>query len=259
MTNLNYKCLLFGAWCLVLGAWCLVLGAWCCALYSLFALVSWWFTANFIPPHDPASTPVEIAGIYHDNTTHIRFGMILLMFAAGFYIPFTAAVANFISRIEGGIGVLSISQILGGMGNVCLTFYPAMWWLIASFRPDENPKLVRLLNDIAWLQIAGGLTSFLSVLVSVAVASFADKSKYPVFPRWTAYFSLWTFALLLPGQLVFFFKSGPFAWNGLLAFWMPLTVFAPWFVVMTIVILKALKLEKQKMSEPGSVASTYEI
>lgn len=44
----------------------------------------------------------------------------------------------------------------------------------------------------------------------------------------------------LPGGLVTFFKSGPFAWNGILAFWLPLTVFGIWYGVMFMLLRKAI-------------------
>jgi hypothetical protein len=45
-----------------------------------------------------------------------------------------------------------------------------------------------------------------------------------------------TFALFLPDQLLFFFKTGPFAWNGLFAFWVPLSVFGGWFFMVSYLI-----------------------
>ena len=38
-------------------------------------------------------------------------------------------------------------------------------------------------------------------------------------PRWLGWFNLWAQIIYLPGILIPYFKSGPLAWNGLLAFW----------------------------------------
>ncbi|HMB60720.1 MAG TPA: hypothetical protein VKN35_12475 [Xanthomonadales bacterium] len=74
------------------------------------------------------------------------------------------------------------------------------------------------------------------ILVSIAIASLADDSEEPTFPRLSGYFNLWAFVLSVPTQFIFFFKSSPFAWGGILAFWMPLTVFMAWFIIMFYVL-----------------------
>ena len=43
------------------------------------------------------------------------------------------------------------------------------------------------------------------------------------------------------GGLAVFFKDGPFAWNGIIGFYVPLTVFAIWVLVTTFVLTKAIK------------------
>jgi hypothetical protein len=36
-------------------------------------------------------------------------------------------------------------------------------------------------------------------------------------------------------------RSGPFAWNGLLAFWLPFSVFGVWMIVVSVLLLRALR------------------
>ncbi|MGD9663540.1 MAG: hypothetical protein AB7U63_20045, partial [Porticoccaceae bacterium] len=50
--------------------------------------------------------------------------------------------------------------------------------------------------------------------------------------------------LFLPVGLIFFFKAGPFAWNGMIGFWIPLLDFFIWMVVMTVFLFKAVNQEK---------------
>ena len=207
-------------------------GAWCAIFYPLLFGLGMWLLADMIPPHSPTASANEIASIYTEYRLGIRMAMILVMFSAFCYVPLTAVIAYYISRIEGHVGVLTITQGLGGMGNVCLTFYPAMWWMITAFRPDLSPELLRFGNDAAWLQFVGGLTIFYPILISMALASLADKDPDPIFPRWFGFFNLWLVVLFLPGLVIFFVKTGPFAWNGILAFWLPLTVFILWFLVL---------------------------
>jgi hypothetical protein len=52
---------------------------------------------------------------------------------------------------------------------------------------------------------------------------------------------MFTPAIILP-----FFKSGPFAWNGVFVFWIPATVFGALFIVNTVCLLKAINSEAKE-------------
>ena len=121
---------------------------------------------------------------------------------------------------------------MAGYGNAMLTFYPPLFWLVAAFRPQERSiELTYLLNDIGWLQFIGGLSLVMPMIIAVGVAILHDKSENPTFPRWCAFGCFLGFVLMLPDQLLFFFKSGPFACNGLIAFWVPVPVFCLLFIM----------------------------
>ena len=72
----------------------------------------------------------------------------------------------------------------------------------------------------------------------IATTLFSDKSETPLYPRWVAYLNLWCGLLGAPGGLIVFFKSGPFAYDGLIGFYIPFGVFTLWIVVMTVQMLK---------------------
>jgi hypothetical protein len=216
-------------------------GAWCGVYYCALLFLGWWVVGGFFPLHEPSAGAEEITAFFRGDITGIRIGMIIVMWGAAVFLPFTAVLARFIAKIEGRPGVLTYSMLMAGFANAMLTFYPPLWWLINAFRPlERTAEQIYLLNDIAWLQFIGGLSLIMPMFIVVAVAAFHDRSENPVFPRWSGYFSLWVFVLFLPDQLLFFFKSGPFAWNGLFAFWIPLTVFCSWFLVMFYLMRKAI-------------------
>ncbi len=128
-----------------------------------------------------------------------------------------------------------------------LTFYPPLWWLTAAFRPEvRSPELTWLLNDIAWLQFIGGVAILWTMYIAVAVAAFIDDAEQPTFPRWCRFYSLFVLMGEIPGQLLFLFKTGPFAWNGLISFWIAGTLFFSWFVVIGVHIVKACHREQRQ-------------
>src|SRR5581483_3575796 len=68
-----------------------------------------------------------------------------------------------------------------------------------------------------------------------------DKRAQPIFPRWFAYLQFWCAIGVLPAACVLGFHSGPFAWNGVLAYWVGLTVGFIWFAVTTVMTVKAIQ------------------
>jgi len=227
----------------------LMFGAWGALLYPGLLIVGWLFLAGFVPPPEPTASPADIVNLYQLHSFGIRAGMVITMFGAMMYMPLGATLTYFISRIEGFFGPLSVLQVMGSVGTSVLTFYPAMWWLISIYRPERPEEITQMLSDSAWLQWVGGLTLYYPSILALSAASFLDKSKEPAFPRWFGYVTIWLAVLLLPGQLIFFFKTGPFAWDGLISFWLAFSVFGAWFPIAFYVVRKAvLRLEAKEQA-----------
>jgi hypothetical protein len=74
----------------------------------------------------------------------------------------------------------------------------------------------------------------------------ADKREKPIFPRWFGYFNFWIGIMFIPGELIWFFKTGPFAWNGLVSFWFVVAAFSVWMVLMTYYTAKAIRNQPEQ-------------
>ena len=221
-------------------------GAWCGIAYCVMLFVGWWVIGGFFPLHKPSAGAEEIAAFFRGDVTGIRLGMVIVMWAAAVFLPFTATIADYVSRVEGRNGPLTRIVTMAGFGNAMLTFYPPLWWIANTWRSAERSiDSIYLLNDIAWLQFVGGLSLVMPLFAAVAVAALSDKSARPAFPRWFGYFSLTAFILMLPDQLLFFFKTGPFAWNGLIAFWVPVPMFCIWFVIIFVLMRRSILAESR--------------
>jgi len=212
-------------------------GAWCGVLYCVGLLLGWFVVGGFYPLHEPSAGAEEIARFFRGDVVGIRIGMVIVMWSSALFLPFTATMADYIAKFEGRSGPLTRITTMAGYANAMLTFYPPLLWIANTFRSRErSADMIYMLNDVAWLQFIGGLALIMPMFVTVAVAAFNDKSAKPVFPRWSGFVSVLVFLLFLPDQLLFFFKTGPFAWNGLFAFWVPLAVFCGWFVMVFLLI-----------------------
>ena len=207
-------------------------GAWSSLIYCALFGLGWTIAAGVMfPPISPSADEATVVALVQDNIVRIRVCMIFIMFAAMFMIPFAGALGSQICRIEGGVGVLTITVILGTFSHAIFTFYPPLWWLIASFRPERLGAITYFLNDAAWLQFIGAVSLFITMVMAEGIAAFIDKSEDKIFPRWSGYFCMWVFVLQLPVSFIFFFHSGPFSWSGAIGFWLPATVFFIYFLV----------------------------
>ena len=65
------------------------------------------------------------------------------------------------------------------------------------------------------------------------------------FPRWSGYLCIWLAVQISAGALIAFFKTGPFAYHGLFALYLPVALFFVWVIAMTFVMLRNLNGQRQ--------------
>ena len=219
--------------------------AWSGALFLFVFFTGWGVLGGYLPPPSPLAGAQEIQDFYGANTNMLRSGLVLVQFACIFYFPWVAVISVQLRRIEGASPVCTYTQLLGGLFGVVAIFLPYFVWVTAAFRPDRDPNLLLLLNDIGWLMFTMTFAPFVAQNVAIAAAILSDKGAKPLFPRWAAYSTLWVALTFVPAGFILFFKSGPFAWDGLIGFWVPLTAFGIWTIVMIALVLKAIKQQEQ--------------
>ena len=198
--------------------------------------------AGFIPPPSPHLTGEELLAIAAQNRTGFRVGMMAGYIGALLLVPWSVGISYFMARIEGGrFPVMAFVALGAGIANAVAFFLPFVFWSGAYYRLDNNPGLVRLLSDMTWLEFVMLYTPFFLQTIAIAVVGLSDKSATPTFPRWFCFLSIWVCILVIPGGFAIFFESGPFAWNGLIAFWIPVTVFTIYFSAFVPLLFKAIR------------------
>jgi len=198
-------------------------------------------SVHFIPPPSPSSSPQKIANMFHDHRTAIVFSCVVMMFGWLCWATFCPTVMALLRKNEGGLPVISYASVaLIGGGMVFFEMIP-LTWCVAAYRAGSiSPEIIRTLNDWAWFNFLFSAPPFLVWFVLVAIAILRDTSETPVYPRWAGYTNIWLAVIALPAMAIGFFKTGPLAWNGLLAFYIPVGTFAVWFTVMTVTTLRAI-------------------
>jgi hypothetical protein len=228
-----------------------LLCAWCSPIATLTWLVGFGGLAGFIPPPSPNDSALQVQAMYQDNPTGIRIGLFLTCMGAALIGPFVASVSSQMRRIEGDRHhPLSNTQLGLGMLMVLLFIIPCFLLLAAAYRPDRDPAITQALNDAGWLPFVGGFMATFFQLIAIGICIFQDTEQ-KVYPRWLGYFNFWAALILVPAGIDVFFKTGPFAWNGFMAFWLVLVVFCVWFLVMFNETRKAINREAAEEAALG--------
>lgn len=196
--------------------------------------------AGFIPPHDPGWSAERIVELYAGHTDAIKIGMVVSMMGSALLVPWAVAISGQLKRIDGARALADIQMISCAL--LSLEFItPIGVWMAASFRFDaHSAEVTQALNDLGWILFMTVIWSLWVQLVAVGAAILIDRRERPVLPRWLGYLNLWVALLIVPAGLVLFFKGGPFAWNGAVGFYVPLTGFCIWVASMTLVVHRNL-------------------
>ena len=201
--------------------------------------------AGYFPPQSPMMTSADVTAFYTANGGNVRFGMIWVQIAGALYAAFAAGISAQMRRIEHPkTPVLVYAQLAMGAATVLFFVMPAMFFIAASFRPERSPDVTQALHDLGWLVFVGvwAIGSLENIIIGLLVIS--DKNPTPVFPRWLGFLNIWMALLFVPAAIMPFFKQGPFAWDGLLAYWIPATVFGAWFYIMAFQVMKAVRQQE---------------
>ena len=227
---------------------------WSAIVFAILCLVGFFPFANFIPPISPSLSSEEVAAIYLDNSLSMRFGILLIMTSAGFMCPFVAALAVQMKRIEGHTSPLAIAQISAGSLGALIFVFAAVFWTGAAFRPERDHELIMMLNDLGWITLLMTFGPFIIQNFALGLCILGDTHEVPILPRWVGFYNLWVGILFIPGGLLTFFKTGPFAWDGLFVWWIPFLVFFTWYLVMFYILRNAVK--QQARAGEAALAST---
>lgn len=212
---------------------------WCGVPFIVLFFTGLLLFADFVPPPSPALSAEEVAAVFEDRAVSIRTGMLLCFVGSMFVLPLGAGIINQTRRIAVAPG-LTILQVMSVAALVLILIFPIMLWWVAAFRPGERPaEDVQFANDLACVIFVGGLVPPVAWALSTGVAILCDTNSDPVFPRWAGYLSLFVALAQLPALALVYTHTGPFAWDGLMSWWIPLSDFFIWIAVMMALSIRA--------------------
>ena len=225
--------------------------AWTGPLCLLTFFAGWIVLSHNYPPPDPMFTAQELVDNYYMKYRGgIMLGMSLAACFGMFYLPWTCIVSAQMMQRE-KVPVLALMQLTGGLLTAwILVMCPCIWVWCAESAPYGNPETIRTLHFITWYIF--NMTWMITAIQFVAIGVFAlmDTRKPAMFPAWLGYFAIAVSITFIPLTFLPYFKSGPFAINGLWAFHLIVAGFGMTTLSTTHYVLKEVGRTRMKIA-PG--------
>jgi hypothetical protein len=211
--------------------------------------------SGYVPAPRAAATPAEIAAFYRDGTFTIRLGLFLALIGTAGWAALVSVVWVQLSHIEGPRPVLAALQAMAGAACYVLLTLFVVLLAAAAFRPERAPESTQLLHDIGWFMAFLAAVPFVLQALATGVAILGDRSAQPAYPRWLGYLGVWVAVLLAPGDVLLFFHTGPFAYDGVISYWIPLFGFGGWMAALSWGAARVAKAESAGTApEPAATA-----
>jgi hypothetical protein len=203
---------------------------------------------GFVHPMSPSLSADQVAAFYADpnNLPRIRYSMIVFNWFGIGLVPVLVLIVMQILRMAHRTPILAFSFLGCIAGGPTLFFLADLFWLIAAFRPDRDPALIQLMNDLAWITFTTQVGFLVAQNVFLAIAIYIDRQARPVFRSWVAHFNLFIAAALAPAAFSAMALSGPLAWDGVISFWLKNIAIGLWIVVMGVVLGQAIYRQRRE-------------
>ncbi|KIW24249.1 uncharacterized protein PV07_09977 [Cladophialophora immunda] len=196
-----------------------------CGTLSGLTFFAGFLAASFLPPLPPYWSAERTQEHYMHHWNGIHAASALFMFSGMFFIPYVGEISHQMRRIPNIPWILPMIQLGAGAYSVIGFQLPGMALAAAALRKDRNPEILQFANDQFWLFAIMPFQSFWPWSWSWAYAILLDDREKPLYPKYMALFNFFAPLSFLFGVAIHVTTTGPFAWNGGLAFWIPLVLF----------------------------------
>lgn len=213
-----------------------LLSLWTAPVFGVILLIAFVAFPGFFPPMSPDMTADQVAAFYRDHTAMIRFSMITFNLCGIMLLPMFMVIVVAMKRMATQSHVFAYCYLTAAVSGATLFALADIFYLVAAFRPDRNPELVQLLNDMAWLIFIAPVGALVAMNLFLAAAIYFDNGPNPVFARWVGHYSVATAVAMAPAVGAAVFRTGPLAWDGVVSFWLRNGAFALYVVVMFFVL-----------------------
>jgi hypothetical protein len=209
--------------------------------YNLFGIVfvplSW-----MMPPRSPSNS---LAGkIEFMQSPNLLIACVILVLALGLSAVSNAVYMCQMKRMSVSpafrfafLAATIAGAIVGGL-------FPMFCFGLGAFRHGYRPEILAMLYDFGYLSFIGCLGCFFITWSCLGLSIVLDKND--TLPKWLGYYTLWQAVTEIFATTVWVAHDGPFAWNGLLAFWFDMVIYVPWQMIVYVCIYQAIKRQPDR-------------
>lgn len=224
---------------------------WSGLILVLMTVIGFGWLMHMVPPPSPALSKQQILTRVSEHQTSILIGAALVTFFWSFWVTWAAPLILYIRRME-RVPLLTFACLANVGGGAAVITTIAVAWTVMAFRA-EDPIVVQAFNDLGFFLFLYTWPPFGIFMVVIAIAIFRNVNPQPVFPRWVAYYNIYAAVGMAPASFMGLFKTGPLAYNGILAFWVVAVDFFLWMVVMSLVMLKAIATDERRLRHLSNI------
>ncbi|MDG4667482.1 hypothetical protein [Mycobacterium sp. 236(2023)] len=204
--------------------------------FNLFGLVfvplSW-----MMPPRSPSAPQSEIVEFMQSHNLLIACVILTLTFGLA---PVTNACYLTQMKRMSVSPVFRYCLIMGATtGGIVGQLFPMFCFGLGAFRPGYDPEILAMLYDFGYLAFIGSLGCFCIMWMAFGLAILLDENN--ILPKWLGYYTVWQYVTELIAAPVWIAKSGPFAWNGVMTFWLAMAMYVSWQIIVYVCIFRAIK------------------
>lgn len=229
----------------------------CNFVFVFLTVVGWLGIAHFWAPA-PADLGLEATKMWFSETYRWQtiIGCTLFYIAAGFLTPGSIQFAIMLSKIEGRYPVWSVTTGVCGIFISIIIFFNCCAWIVCAYRGETSADVIQSWYDWSWFAFLLGWIYLIIEMVATGVVELMDRREVPMIPRWFTWFTFASGATLVTAAGPAFFKSGPFAYHGLLAFYLPVLIWGVYIAGTTFFMIKALDRAAITSATTESIHST---
>lgn len=163
---------------------------------------------------------------YHNQ---IMWGMIACMVVGVFYLPAGAVQGRLMMRGENRSMMLGILAVCGAAITAWIVAQFPGSVLTATTISSQHPDQAQTLWRGAWYLYDNTYMCTGFEIIALSIYTLVDRSRDPIWPKWTAWVGLFALASFIPECAIPFDHTGAISLQGWWNFWIAFAAWLVWF------------------------------